>query len=84
MQEKDVSMMSFPCTGARRAKAEDAVIIAEENVNVISLNKESKRLADKINVELRRGGRRAGPKLPPPTWRESGHHRKWTDQEIEA
>lgn len=49
MQEKAISVMSFPCTGARRAKADDVVIIAEENVNVISLNKENKGLADKIN-----------------------------------
>lgn len=52
MQEKDVSVMSLPCTGTRRAKTEGSVRIAEQNVYLTSLNKGNKRIADKINVGL--------------------------------
>lgn len=82
-RENDISMKRFPCAGARRANAEDAVIFAEENVNVVSPNKEGKGITDKIKG-LRRGGGREGQKFSPPVGRESGHDQKWTDQEIEA
>lgn len=81
-RENNISMKRFPCTRARRANTEDAVIFAEENVNVVSPNKEGKGITDKIKG-LWRGGGREGQKFSP-VGRESGHNKKWTDQEIEA
>lgn len=82
-RENDISMKRFPCTRARRANTEDAVVFAEENVNVISPNKEGKGITNEIKGVVERLGRE-GQKFPPPVWRESGHDQKWTDQEIEA
>ena len=53
-RENNISMKRFPCTRSRRANTEDAVVFAEENVNVISPNKEGKGITNEIKGVVER------------------------------
>lgn len=53
-RENNISMKRFPCIRARRANTEDAVVFAEENVNVISPNKEGKGITNEIKGAVER------------------------------